>query len=90
VTHSQRRSARPGIRCATGEGLRRQQKAELTARTPLGGLGRPRDAANLIALLCSAEGGWVNGQLLHSNGGIQVHQASFCRGGRHGRPFSEG
>jgi 3-oxoacyl-[acyl-carrier protein] reductase len=47
-----------------------QQKAELLAATPLGRLGQPRDAANLIAFLCSAEGGWVNGQLLHSNGGL--------------------
>jgi 3-oxoacyl-[acyl-carrier protein] reductase len=46
------------------------QKAALLAETPLGRLGQPRDAANLIAFLCSAEGGWVNGQLLHSNGGL--------------------
>lgn len=50
--------------------MSQQQKAELTAHTPLGRLGRPRDAANLIAFLCSAEGGWVNGQLLHSDGGL--------------------
>jgi 3-oxoacyl-[acyl-carrier protein] reductase len=50
--------------------MSRPQKAELTALTPLGRLGQPRDAANLIAFLCSAEGGWVNGQLLHSNGGF--------------------
>jgi 3-oxoacyl-[acyl-carrier protein] reductase len=50
--------------------MSRPQKAELTALTPLGRLGWPRDAANLIAFLCSAEGGWVNGQLLHSNGGL--------------------
>jgi hypothetical protein len=29
-----------------------------------------RDAANLIAFLRSAEGGWVNGQLLHGNGSL--------------------
>ncbi|HEX4223141.1 MAG TPA: SDR family oxidoreductase [Pseudonocardiaceae bacterium] len=45
-------------------------RAELTARTPLGRLGLPRDAANLIAFLCSAEGGWINRQVLNSNGGI--------------------
>jgi 3-oxoacyl-[acyl-carrier protein] reductase len=49
--------------------MSQQQKAELTARTPLGRLGQPGDAANLIAFLCSAEGGWINGQLLHSDGG---------------------
>ncbi|MET7969114.1 SDR family oxidoreductase [Micromonospora sp. NPDC005305] len=38
--------------------------------TPLGRLGRPQDCANLVAFLCSPEGGWINGQLLHSDGGI--------------------
>ena len=46
------------------------QKAGLTASTPLGRLGEPRDAANLIAFLCSPEGGWINGQLIHSDGGL--------------------
>jgi 3-oxoacyl-[acyl-carrier protein] reductase len=49
--------------------MTQQQQTDLLAETPLGRLGRPQDAANLIAFLCSAEGGWVNGQLLHSNGG---------------------
>ncbi|MFC0031249.1 SDR family oxidoreductase [Micromonospora chaiyaphumensis] len=38
--------------------------------TPLGRLGRPQDCANLVAFLCSPEGGWINGQLLRSDGGI--------------------
>ncbi|WP_247688298.1 SDR family oxidoreductase [Micromonospora sp. C32] len=38
--------------------------------TPLGRLGRPQDCANLVAFLCSSDGGWVNGQLLNSDGGI--------------------
>ena len=45
-------------------------KAELTSATPLGRLGQPRDAANLVAFLCSPDGGWINGQLIHSNGGL--------------------
>jgi 3-oxoacyl-[acyl-carrier protein] reductase len=45
-------------------------KAELTARTPLGRLGQPCDTANLVAFLCSPNGGWINGQLIHSNGGL--------------------
>jgi 3-oxoacyl-[acyl-carrier protein] reductase len=44
--------------------------AELTAATPLGRLGIPEDSANLVAFLCSPQGGWVNGQLLKSNGGL--------------------
>ncbi|MGC4896998.1 SDR family oxidoreductase [Micromonospora sp. DT31] len=38
--------------------------------TPLGRLGRPQDCANLVAFLCSSDGGWINGQLLHSDGGF--------------------
>lgn len=47
-----------------------QLKTDLTASTPLGRLGQPRDAANLVAFLCSPDGGWVNGQLIHSDGGL--------------------
>jgi 3-oxoacyl-[acyl-carrier protein] reductase len=47
-----------------------QLKAELTISTPLGRLGEPHDAANLIAFLCSPDGGWINGQLIQSDGGL--------------------
>jgi 3-oxoacyl-[acyl-carrier protein] reductase len=47
-----------------------QQKAELITSIPLARLGKPRDAANLIAFLCSQDGGWINGQLLLSDGGL--------------------
>ncbi|MFE1546348.1 SDR family oxidoreductase [Streptomyces sp. NPDC058718] len=43
----------------------------LTRATPLGRLGTPRECAHLVAFLCSPEGGWINGQLLYSNGGLQ-------------------
>ena len=42
---------------------------KVAAVTPLGRVGTPEDAANLVAFLCSPQGGWVNGQLLFSNGG---------------------
>ncbi|MFI0811994.1 SDR family oxidoreductase [Streptomyces echinatus] len=38
--------------------------------TPLGRLGTPEDTAHLVDFLCSGEGGWINGQLLMSNGGL--------------------
>jgi 3-oxoacyl-[acyl-carrier protein] reductase len=38
--------------------------------TLLGRVGLPQDCANLVKFLCSKDGGWVNGQLLYSNGGI--------------------
>jgi 3-oxoacyl-[acyl-carrier protein] reductase len=43
----------------------------VVSRTPLGRLGTPRDTADLVDFLCSAKGGWINGQLLMSNGGLQ-------------------
>ncbi len=32
-------------------------------------IGTPTDCANLVRFLCSTDGGWVNHQLIHSNGG---------------------
>ncbi|HEX6514653.1 MAG TPA: SDR family oxidoreductase [Nocardioidaceae bacterium] len=46
---------------------------ETVAReTPRGRAGRPSDAAAVVSFLCSPDGGWVNGQLLHSDGGLHV------------------
>lgn len=38
--------------------------------TLAGRVGLPQDCANLIQFLCSQEGGWINAQLLYSNGGL--------------------
>jgi 3-oxoacyl-[acyl-carrier protein] reductase len=43
--------------------------ARIRATNLQGRIGTPQDAANLVSFLCSAEGGWINGQLLHSDGG---------------------
>lgn len=45
-------------------------RQEVLRQTPLGRLGTPRDTANLVDFLCSPNGGWINGQLLMSNGGF--------------------
>ena len=45
-------------------------KQAVIADTLAGRLGTAEDAANLVAFLCSAEGGWINGQLLQSDGGF--------------------
>ncbi|GAA4082515.1 SDR family oxidoreductase [Nonomuraea soli] len=45
-------------------------KKHIVESTPLGRLGVPKDSADLVAFLCSPEGGWINGQLLKSDGGI--------------------
>jgi 3-oxoacyl-[acyl-carrier protein] reductase len=47
-------------------------RAEILAASPLGRGGTPRDTAALVSFLCSADGGWVNGQLLSSDGGLHV------------------
>jgi 3-oxoacyl-[acyl-carrier protein] reductase len=39
-------------------------------KTLLDRVGMPQDCANLVGFLCSAEGGWINGQLLYSSGGL--------------------
>ena len=40
--------------------------------TPLGRGGTPRDTAALVSFLLSPEGGWINGQLLCSDGGLHA------------------
>lgn len=47
-----------------------EQIAEFSRRNPQGRVGLPTDCANLVAFLSSHAGGWINGQLLHSNGGF--------------------
>nr|WP_106982992.1 SDR family oxidoreductase [Streptomyces sp. NRRL S-237] len=47
-----------------------EQKAETARATPLGRVGTPQDCANLVTFLCSTEGGWINAQLLRSDGGL--------------------
>ena len=41
------------------------------ADTPAGRLGTAEDTARLVRFLLSEEGSWINGQLLHSNGGFR-------------------
>ncbi len=44
----------------------------LRAATPLRRIGRPEDAAELVAFLCSARGSWITGQIIVSDGGLSV------------------
>jgi 3-oxoacyl-[acyl-carrier protein] reductase len=50
-----------------------ETRAHLTALQPTGRLGTPSDTADLVAFLLSDKGGWINGQLIKSDGGISVH-----------------
>lgn len=56
-----------------GEGVNRAHQGRLEALladTPVGRLGEADDIAALVALLCSEQGGFINGQLLQVNGGV--------------------
>ena len=57
---------------ATDTGWMSEDLEEIVRQSTLSGrVGLPQDCANLVKFLCSKEGGWINGQLLYSNGGIQ-------------------
>ena len=45
-------------------------RAHAASKTPLSRHGTTEDAANLVRFLCSPKGGWINAQLLYSNGGF--------------------
>jgi 3-oxoacyl-[acyl-carrier protein] reductase len=45
-------------------------KSALRQATPLGRLGTTADTADIVRFLCSRQGGWINGQLIKSNGGL--------------------
>lgn len=42
----------------------------ILARSPMGRIGQPEDAARLIAFLASEEAGWITGQIVRSTGGF--------------------
>jgi 3-oxoacyl-[acyl-carrier protein] reductase len=46
------------------------QRTEFSQRSPQGRLGSPEDCARIVRFLCSPDGQWVNGQVVHSNGGL--------------------
>lgn len=52
------------------DGKTPQMIAGFAQRTPHKRLGEPEDIAGVIAALCSADGGWINGQTVFANGGI--------------------
>jgi 3-oxoacyl-[acyl-carrier protein] reductase len=44
---------------------------QLDGMTPLEGMGTPEDVANVVAFLAGPDGGWINGQTIRSNGGLE-------------------
>ncbi len=49
-----------------------QIRESALARQPTGRLGTPGDTADLVSFLLSDRGGWVNGQLLKTDGGFSA------------------
>lgn len=45
-------------------------RASLSAKQPGGRLGTAEDIANVVRFLLSDQGRWINGQLIHANGGF--------------------
>ena len=45
---------------------------------PMRRMGTPEDAANVVALLCTPEAGWVTGQTIYADGGGSVMNADFA------------
>lgn len=54
--------------------------ARIREATPLGRVGRPQDAAELVGFLCSPRGSWITGQILVCDGGASI--APTLRQGR--------
>lgn len=63
----------PGVFPGEGGNVQHDGRhAELAAQTPVRRLGRAGDIASLVALLCSEDGGFITGQLLQVNGGVEM------------------
>lgn len=50
--------------------MKEELKAALLPKFPSGRLGRPEDAARLIAWLATDDAAWITGQTIHSEGGF--------------------
>lgn len=52
------------------DGKTQEQIKELAKMPPLQRLGAPDDIANVVSFLASADGHWINGQTIRTNGGL--------------------
>jgi 3-oxoacyl-[acyl-carrier protein] reductase len=46
----------------------------IRSAVPLGRIGEPQDAAELVAFLCSERAGWITGEIIYSDGGLSLRQ----------------
>jgi 3-oxoacyl-[acyl-carrier protein] reductase len=49
-----------------------EYRQKMVARVPVGRMGQPREVAAMVRLLVSADGGFINGQMLQVNGGTET------------------
>lgn len=52
------------------EGKTEEQKQTFARMAALGRLGQPKDIADVVAMLCGSDAGWVTGQNIRANGGL--------------------
>jgi 3-oxoacyl-[acyl-carrier protein] reductase len=50
-----------------------ENEERLVAQTPLGRVGSPEDAADVITFLASEQGRWITGQVIYSAGGFMMY-----------------
>jgi 3-oxoacyl-[acyl-carrier protein] reductase len=62
----------PGTFPGEGDNAAHGSLDKLLADVPVGRLGESDDIAALVAYLCGPHGGFVNGQLLQVNGGVEM------------------
>ena len=53
------------------DGKSKDEIEDFVAMAPLERLGTPEDIANIVAFLTGPDGGWINGQTIRSNGGLE-------------------
>ncbi len=71
--HIRANAVSPGaIRTELGGGLNDEFEAMLAAQTALGRVGEPQDVARVIAMLLSADSGWINAQTIEVAGGYNI------------------
>jgi 3-oxoacyl-[acyl-carrier protein] reductase len=47
---------------------------QIRSAMPLGRVGEPQDAAEVVAFLCSERAGWITGEVIYSDGGLSLRQ----------------